>query len=229
MKIFVAYGYNQRDQWIRDMVFPIIRAFGSDVITGEETYNGPNIPDNVMAKIRRSDALIGFTTRRTSQDNTVWQTHQWVVMELAAAFALKRPLVEVREQGVDSQGGLIQGLQRIDYNEQERDKCLVEIVKAVGNWHQTDMVKIQLLPEGWANNDLRPLLDDQGLSCKYIVRIGNYEDGPFDAQIKPIKGGLFIDTPSVPRDALIRISIRYGNQVWSSDYESIDSYGIHLK
>lgn len=229
MKIFVAYGYHERDLWVKELVFPLIQAFGSEVVTGEETYDGPNIPDNVIGKIRRSDALIGFTTRRSSQNNVNWQTHQWVINELAAAFTLKRRVLEVRECGVDPQGGLTQNLQRIDYDETKREKCLVEIVKALGIWHQMDTVKIQLLPEDVANNDLRPLLDDQGLSCKYIIRIGNYEDGPFDAQIKPIKGGLFLDAPSVPRDALIRISIRYGNRAWASDYESIDSYGIHLK
>jgi len=229
MNIFVAYGYNPRDQWIKDMVSPIIESFGSTVITGEETYDGPNIPENVLTKIRRSDALLGFTTKRTTQNNVVWQTHQWVVMELAAAITLKKRVVEVREAGVDAQGGLAQNLQRIDYAEGARDKCLVDIVKAIGAWHQTDNVKIQLLPDGLANNDLRPLLRDRGLSCKYVIRVGNFEDGPFEAEIKPIKGGLFINAPSVPRDALIQINITYGNRVWSSDYESTDSYGIHLR
>lgn len=229
MNIFVAYGYNQRDQWIREMVSPIVEAFGATPVTGEETYNGPNMPDNVLSKIRRSDALIGFTTRRTTQDNVVWQTHQWVVMELAAAITLRKRVVEVRETGVDPQGGLAQHLQRIEYTEGARDKCLVDIVKAIGDWHKTEDVRIQLLPDGLANTDLRPLLKDQGLTCKYVVRVGNFEDGPFDAEIKPIKGGLFINAPSVPKDALIQINITYGNRVWSSDYESTDSYGIHLR
>ena len=73
MKIFVGYGYNDRDKWIEKMVFPIIKAFGSEVESGETIYDGA-IPDGVRNKIRRSDALIGFTTRRTTQDNAVWQT-----------------------------------------------------------------------------------------------------------------------------------------------------------
>jgi WD40 repeat protein len=42
-------------------------------------------------------------------------------------------------------------------------------VKAFGVWHNTDTVQIQLLPEGTANDDLRPLLE-QGLSCEYVVK-----------------------------------------------------------
>ena len=29
MNIFLAYGYNPRDQWVREMVKPIVEAFGA--------------------------------------------------------------------------------------------------------------------------------------------------------------------------------------------------------
>ena len=227
MKIFVAYGYNDRDKWVKDLVFPLVEAFGSEVETGETTYDG-SIPESVKKKIRLSDALIAFTTRRTTQDNVVWQTHRWVIEELAAAATLDKKTVEVREIGVDPQGGLTQADQRIEYDEKARDLCLVKIVEALGVWHSTDFVQVQLLPEGVANNDLRPLLD-QGLMCSYIVKTGNYEDAPVDAVIEPIKGGLFINVRKSDRDALVRINLRFGNRVWRSDYESLNSYGIHLR
>jgi hypothetical protein len=229
VRIFVAYGYNERDQWVQDMVFPIITAFGSQVAAGDVTYEGPNIPDHVMADIRFSDALIGFTTRRSgSQGELTSQTHRWVISELAAAFALKRRVVEVREQGVDPQNDLLQGLQRIEYDEQERAQCLVEIVKAVGSWHRRGTVRLQLLPQE-VTDDLRPRINDPGLTCEYIVRMGNYEEEPRVAKIVPIKGGMFIDASDVPREALIRIRVQFGNEGWSSDYESIDAYGVYLR
>ncbi len=83
MKIFVAYGYNDRDKWIEDMVFPLIKAFGSEVETGGVTY-GATIPDAVRNKIQFSDALIAFTTRRISPGGDAnGQTHLWVIQELA--------------------------------------------------------------------------------------------------------------------------------------------------
>jgi len=227
MKIFVAYGYNDRDKWIKDLVFPIIEAFGAEVETGEITYDD-TIPQSVENKIRRSDALIAFTTRRTTQDNIVWQTHRWVIEELAAARTLKKKFVEVRETGVDPQGGFTLANQRIEYDENARDKCLVEIVKAIGVWQSNNLVRVQLLPEG-IRSDLQPLLKDEGLSCKYVVRTGNYVEDAVPAKIERIKGGLFIDVPQLNSEALIQISIRYGSQEWSSDYESLNSYGIHLR
>jgi len=100
MNIFVAYGYNPRDQWIKERVSSIIGSFGSTVITGEETYDGPNIPEERLNKKSTFGCPYRFTTRRTTQDNVVWQTHQWVVMELAAAITLKKRVVEEREAGL---------------------------------------------------------------------------------------------------------------------------------
>ena len=228
MKIFVAYGYNERDQWVKDMVFPIIEAFGDEVVTGDQTYEG-SIPENVKSSIERSDALIGFTTRRAPENVTMSPTHQWVVSELASAVTLNRRVVEVREQGVDPQGGLHQGLQRINYDEQARDKCLVEIAKAVGSWHKTGTIRLRLLPEALFQV-LRPLRTDPELSCQYTVRIGSYESDPRDTKIIAITGGLFIEASNVPRDPLtmIRIDIKYRERIWSSDYEPVDTYGVNL-
>jgi hypothetical protein len=231
MKIFVAYGYNQRDKWIEDLVFPIIRAFSADVETGETTYDG-SIPESVKNKIRRSDALIAFTTKRNPQDDNDKLTHRWVIEELAIATAvessLKKRTVEVREKGVDEQGGITHANQRIVYDEAERDKCLVEIVKAVGVWQSGNLVRVQLLPEA-IRTDLRLLLRDEGLVCKYRVRSGNFTDAYVETEIEKIGNGLFVHIPQPKSDELVQISIKHGSRVWESSYESLNSYGIGLE
>jgi hypothetical protein len=35
MRIFVGYGYNDRDKWIEDLVFPLLESFGCDVVEGK--------------------------------------------------------------------------------------------------------------------------------------------------------------------------------------------------
>ncbi len=227
MKIFVAYGYNERDKWIEELVFPILRAFGVDCETGEETYNG-SISEIVKRKIQVCDALIAFTTKREPQNTESVTTHQWVKDELAIAVAHDKKIVEVREIGVDSQGGITSGYKKIKYDEKARDKCLVEIVKAVGDWKKNNLVRVQLLPEG-IHNDLRPLLNDQGLSCHFVIRTGSFNTEEKQAKIERITGGLFVYVPQLDSDSFIQISIRYGSQEWCSDYESLNSFGIHLR
>ena len=34
MRIFIGYGYNDRDRWIEDLVFPLLTAFGCDLVHG---------------------------------------------------------------------------------------------------------------------------------------------------------------------------------------------------
>ena len=41
MKIFVGYGYHPRDVWIEEMVFPLIKAFGAETVSGKELYGQP--------------------------------------------------------------------------------------------------------------------------------------------------------------------------------------------
>lgn len=227
MKIFVAYGYNERDQWIEELVFPIIKAFGAEIETGEETYDG-SISEVVKRRIQYSDALMAFTTKREPQNPASVATHQWVKDELAVAVAHGKKIVEVREKGVDSQGGITSGYQRIEYDETKRDKCLVEIVKALGVWRSKKFVRVQLLPEG-IRTDLRPLLRDEGLACKYRVKIGNFTEDDVAVKIEKITGGLFVNVPQPKSDELIQISVKHGSRVWESSYESLNSYGISLE
>jgi len=78
MRIFVGYGYNIRDKWVEDYVFPLLLAFGCEVVHGKAVYGG-TLPDEVMKSIRTADAAIGFTTRREAITAGQFKTHDWVV------------------------------------------------------------------------------------------------------------------------------------------------------
>src|SRR5881394_3460130 len=108
MRIFVGYGYNERDRWIEDYVLPLVVDFGCEVAHGKAVYGGA-LPDEVMKVIRTSDAVMGFTTRRESVAKGQYRTHDWVVHELLAANSQdpRIPWVEVREDGVISPGGIL--------------------------------------------------------------------------------------------------------------------------
>lgn len=226
MRIFVAFGYNPRDSWIEQMVFPIVESFGSEVLSGE-AMQGEQLSQGVLERIGNSDALIAFTTRRDPLQNGKWTTHKWVQQELSAAIAKGMPVAEVRETEVDPQVGVDGDRQRITYEEANRDKCLVELVQTIGRWHASVFVDLQLLPKEFIEA-MRPLLKNPRLKCQYKLMERNRETGPFNATIKPIKGGLFMTASNVPRDALIQIFVECDDKSWSSDFESVSSIGIKL-
>jgi hypothetical protein len=227
MKIFVAYGYNDRDRWIETLVFPIIRAFGDEVVTGEE-LQGDQITDAVRRKIQGSDALVAFVTRRDEISSGRWTTHRWVTDELAHALALGRPVVEVREAGVDDQGGIGGDRQRIVYDESQRDRCLVELVKTLGRWHQARDVQLKLLPETFAQA-VFPLLRNPRLRCTYRLLVDGEETEDFPTRILPITGGLFIRVRGVPPEALLQVHVECEGRSWTSSYESTDALSIAMR
>jgi hypothetical protein len=227
MRIFVAYGFNERDRWVETFVFPIIQAFDDEVLTGEELH-GDQITDAVRRKIQQADALIGFTTRREQLADERWTTHRWVTDEISHALALGRPVVEVRENGVDEQGGIAGDRQRIPYTESQRDRCLVELVKAIGGWHRERSVQLKLLPEDFTQAAF-PLLRNPRLRCSYRLLVDGDESDEFPTRILPITGGLFLRARGVPPEALIQVHIECDGRSWTSSYESIDSLSIALR
>lgn len=228
MRIFVAYGYNPRDEWIPTLVFPIIEAFGAEVVTGEKMW-GESIPPRVQERIRQADSLIGFATQRGSRlpDGT-YGTHRWVTDEIAYALGLGRLIVEVRETGVTDQGGLVGDRQRIAYDERARDRCLVEVAQAVGRWCRGMAFDFQLLPQAFIEQ-VKPVLSRPGFRCTYRLMVNGRESPEQEAKLLPIQGGLVMKATDLPRQAFIQIRVQAIGYSWVSDYETLDARGISLR
>jgi hypothetical protein len=227
MRIFVAYGYRDRDQWVKDLVFPIVEAFGDTVVTGEELA-GEVITDAVRRKIQSADALIAMATRREEAGAGRWSTHRWVLDELSYALANRKKVVEVRETGVDEQGGIAGDRQRIMYDEAARDRCLVSIVKTLGNWHRENLVQVRLGPEKECETFAQRYKSNL-FKCTYRLLVNNQEGEEQPAQITPRQGALYVLLPNVPVQADIQIQIVDGETVWRSDYEPADVVKVDVK
>src|SRR2546425_7914723 len=94
MRIFVGYGYNERDKWIEDYVIPLVIAFGCEVVHGKAVYGGA-LPDEGMKAIRTSDAVIGFTTRREALAPEQYRRSEEHTSELQSlAYLVCRLLLE---------------------------------------------------------------------------------------------------------------------------------------
>jgi hypothetical protein len=229
MRVFVAYGYNARDAWIPRLVLPLLGAMGIETVTGEDMW-GDVITDAVKRRIRQSDALLGFATRRGKDalpDGT-FPTHRWVTDEMAFASALDLPVVEVRESDVSDQGGILGDRQRIRYDEATRDECLVDIARAMGRLNRGLRLQLQLLPVAIVES-LRTLIDRPGFRCSYRLMVDGFEEPEREASIVPIQGGLFLRAEPLPQDALIRVRVQANGHAWSSDYEPLDTRGVTLR
>ena len=123
------------------------------------------------------------------------------------AHAENLPWVEVREDGVQPLGGILEsvGTQRIDYREAERADCLVKIAQ----------VTIRLGPAA-AVDDISVLLDDSTFTCMCQTLKGTRESTPSSVPVRPIKGALLVQLRGIGPQQLVRIIIAAKGRVWRS-------------
>ena len=232
MRIFLGYGYNDRDKWIEELVVPLVEAFGCEVAHGKAVYGGA-LSDEVVRSIRTSDAMIGFTTRRELAAPDRYRTHPWVIQELTAAHVQTPaiPWVEVREEGVDSPGGILDAVnaQRIDYREADRDNCLVKIAQALRRFRDlTNVTTIRLGPTS-AVEQIGQLLNDPTFECSFQTLQGAVQMDPRKTPVIPIKGALVVQLRGVAQGELVRITISARGRTWRSHYESVDTVDVQVK
>lgn len=234
MKIFVGYGYNERDKWIEELVFPLIEAFGDTVVTGKEVF-GKELSDGVRGLISECDALMGFATRRDGPDQKgLWTTHKWVQDEIRTADDQKPKIlfVEIREAGVDPQLGMNVGRAYIQLNENDRDRCLLALAQTISRWHSESRASIfQLSPDQFIKAVI-PWIGDKNLECSYRLMnpITGDESEEVSMNIVSREEGLFVYAKKVPSDKLIRVRVSYGAKLlWTSEYQKQDIRVITLK
>lgn len=232
MRIFIGYGYNERDKWVEEYVLPLLAAFGCEVVHGKAVYGGA-LPDEVIKAIRTVDAMLGFTTRRDSVGAGQYRTHEWVVQELLTAQTQdpRIPWVEIREEAVISPGGIVEaaGAQRIDYRQEDLAGCLIKIAQAVRRLHDlTNVTMIRLGPVS-AVEQISPLLDDPSFACTCQSLRGAVQLAPREAPVFPIKGGVFVQLRGVAQGELVRLAISARGRIWRSNYESVDTVDVQVK
>ena len=232
MRVFIGYGYNDRDRWIEQYVFPLVTAFGCEVAHGKVVYGGA-LSAEITKEIRLSDAMIGFTTRRGPAEANGFRTHDWVVQELLTAHQQDPaiPWVEVRESGVISPGGILEAaqMQRIDYREEDRALCLVHIAEALRRLNeQTRPTTVRLRPSTCVEQ-ISPLLEDPSFVCTCETWRGGRQSQPRRTAVLPKTGGLFVQLRGIAPGELVRISISARGRTWHSEYESLDTVDVEVK
>ena len=210
MRIFAGYGYNDRDKWVEEYVFPLLVALGCDVIHGRVAYGGA-LADEVTKLIRAADAMIGFTTRRELVGADQYRTHDWVVQELLTAqpHEPRVPWVEIREEGVISRGGILDAAdsQRIDYRQEDLAGCLVKIAEAVKRFHDLTRVTMIRLGPTPAAEQIGPLIEDPTFACTCQTLRGAVQLPARSVPVFPIRGAVFVQLRGVAKGELVRITI----------------------
>jgi hypothetical protein len=227
LKVFVGYGYNERDRWIESEVLPILDALGFDILHGKDMH-GEQLQEAVKRRIEQSEGLIGFSTLREGQANAEFNTHPWVRDEMVYALARHMPVIEIREEGVRAPAGIIGDRQRIQFTNENRLACVRELVVALSRWN---VRQIQLIPEGTAQaKELRQAFRKAGFQVRYRTRLEGVDSEYFPARLDAVLGGLYLNARGLPSNALVEVqALLDGQLLLSSDWESVDAVQVIVR
>jgi hypothetical protein len=228
MKVFISYAFNEKNKWVEELVFPLVRSLGYRVETGQR-LEGEVLVEGVDARLRGCTGCIAFTTRRTKRPNKTYETHPWVINELTKARTLNFQTIEVREEGVKI-GDDAEAYVRLEYREAERERMLVDLVQKLASW-KTQRVRIQLLPPDKAEKKFMSSVVKPGVKCTYEIHREGCVIGQGEAKLLPITGSCFIEIEIPADDVLVQISIRREPQnvvAWASSYTGLLAIPVQL-
>jgi hypothetical protein len=226
MKVFVGFGYNDNDKWIKELIIPFIEVLGCEVVTGEE-IQGEKLSDGVKAKVKECDACIGFLTKRGAANaNGIFSTHWWVIEEMAVAFASNIRVFPIREKGIDPQNGINGDVQRYEF--EDRTLLMLEITKFVMKEKaQLAYKTFMLLPQEFSDA-IKPNLKFAQCTYKFYYKGKYYE--PEKTSIVRMQGGYGIIIRKIPNEeASVEINIEFpGGNTWNSGFVSVGLINIEL-
>lgn len=227
MKVFIGFGYNENDRWIKELVIPFVQTLGCEIETGED-MQGEDLADGVITRITDSDACIGFLTKRgNANSDGIYATHKWVIEELTLALGQKKSIFELREKNVDPQKGLTGKLQKYEF--EDKSYLLMEIAKFIMKEKVKLTNKIFMLLPNELINEMKPHIDYIKCTYNFMYKTKFYD--PEEANIVRFSGGYGIIIKKIPNEeALIEIKISGPDQInWSSGFVSVGLMNVHLQ
>ena len=208
MRLFVGYGYNQRDAWIKKDVYPILKALNMTVVDGADMH-GEKLDQGVAARLDQSDAMVGFFTLREVQEEAEFNTHIWVRDEMNRALTQQKPVIEVREAGVNNPPGLNGERQRIDLRPDDRLAAISELVSAIARWSLKQLTIVPL-----SRSDHREIFaawKSRDLKVRYRTRLAGIDSDFRDARLQRIDGRFRLDVLGVAEGSYIQIEFHPKN------------------
>jgi hypothetical protein len=227
MKVFVGYGYNARDAWIENRVFPILRCVGFSVVHGKDMH-GNQLQPEVQRRIAQSDAAIGFFTIREDAEAGPFNSHIWVRDEMLYAMGKEKPIIPIKENGVVLEEGLFGNRQYIPLDQNDRLACVSELLITLGN---KNMRRVRLDPSsdplrasvwGWKNT--------AGFMIRYRTQnIDGLESDYRNGRLEVIDQGFYLNLAEVPNKAYIEVEgVLNGAVQFSSGWVSADAVQIRV-
>ncbi len=127
--IFVGHSFNVDDRTLVALLGRLLSAYGIQMVTGEKP-SADSVSEKVKARIETAEGFLGLYSRREKiARRKAWTTSAWVIDEKAYALAKGKKLILLKEQGVESIGGLQGDYEYLEFNRPDTADLIVRIVE----------------------------------------------------------------------------------------------------
>ncbi|HEX7185183.1 MAG TPA: hypothetical protein VF756_25380 [Thermoanaerobaculia bacterium] len=227
MRVFVGFGYNDRDRWIEEQVFLILRCMGFIVVDGKDMH-GEILQPEVESRIEQSDAAIGFFTIREAQGEADFNSHMWVRDEMVYANAKSKPIIPVKEEGARVPDGLLGNRQYIPLRQDDRLACVAELVGALG---RRNIRRLKLDPDSdQLRRDLQQWRRTPGFVIQYRTQDERGLESPYrQGRLELVDQGFYLNVSDVPKRAYVEVEgFLNGAPQFSSGWVSADAVQVKV-
>jgi hypothetical protein len=119
---FVGYSFAPTDKIVIDCIIETLTSIGIKVVTGEKP-KAEKISEKVKKLIEEQYLFVGIFTRRDKiAHKKEWTTSPWVLDEKAYALGRGKKLILLKEQGVQSIGGIQGDYEFIEFSRDAFEK-----------------------------------------------------------------------------------------------------------
>jgi hypothetical protein len=127
--VFIGQSFYSSDEYVNGCIRDVLSGLGLTVVTGEKP-RADRISDKVKSLIEQQSVFVGLFTRRDKiARKTEWTTSAWVIDEKAYAVGLQKPLILLKEQGVNSIGGIQGDYEYIEFSRDALEKAIIKLIK----------------------------------------------------------------------------------------------------
>jgi hypothetical protein len=127
--VFIGQSFVTADVEVNQCVYEVLKGLGLDVVTGEKP-RADRISDKVKNLIEQQSLFVGIFTRRDKiARKTEWTTSTWVIDEKAYALGLQKPLILLKEQGVNNIGGIQGDYEYFEFSRERLELLAVKLIK----------------------------------------------------------------------------------------------------
>ena len=126
---FVGHSFAPADRDLVAAVIRLLQAFNIRVETGERPA-AASVSLKVRRRIDRCDAFVGIFSRRDKlTGRKAYSTSMWIVDEKAYAFGKDKKLILIKDELVDSIGGLQGDYEYIAFDPENLSELLLRLVE----------------------------------------------------------------------------------------------------